>query len=35
VIGAVVEEARCLALVPRRLAAELARSRDIRVLEID
>ncbi|MBL8553625.1 MAG: LysR family transcriptional regulator [Phenylobacterium sp.] len=35
VIGAIVEEAECLALVPRRLAVELARSRDIRILGID
>ncbi len=35
VIGAIVEEAECLALVPRKLAQELARSRDIRILEID
>jgi DNA-binding transcriptional LysR family regulator len=35
VIGAVVEQADCLALVPRMLARELARSRDIRILEID
>lgn len=35
VIGAIVEEAECLALVPRKLAQELARSRDIRLLEID
>lgn len=35
VMGAIVEEAECLALVPRKLARELARSRDIRILEID
>lgn len=35
VIGAIVEEAQCLALVPRKLAQELARSRDIRILDID
>lgn len=35
VIGAIVEEAECLALVPRRLARELARARDIRILELD
>ena len=35
VIGAIVEEAECLALVPRKLAQELKRSRDIRILEID
>lgn len=35
VIGAIVEEAECLALVPRKLANELARSRPIRILEID
>jgi len=35
VIGAIVEEAECLALVPRKLARELARSRDLRILEID
>lgn len=35
VIGAVVEEAECLALVPRKLAQELARSRSLRILEID
>lgn len=35
VIGAIVEEAQCVALVPRKLARELARSRPIRILEID
>lgn len=35
VMGAIVEEADCLALAPRKLAQELARSRDIRILEID
>lgn len=35
VIGAIVEEAECLALVPRKLARELARARDIRILDID
>jgi DNA-binding transcriptional LysR family regulator len=35
VIGAIVEEAECLALVPRKLAQELARSRELRILEID
>lgn len=35
VIGAVVEQADCVALVPRKLAEELARYRDIRILEID
>lgn len=35
VIGAIVEEAECLALVPRKLARELSRSRDLRILEID
>ncbi|MCC7268249.1 MAG: LysR family transcriptional regulator [Caulobacteraceae bacterium] len=35
VIGAIVEEAECLALVPRKLAQELTRSRDLRILEID
>lgn len=35
VMGAIVEEAQGLALVPRKLAQELARSRDIRLLEIE
>ena len=35
VIGAIVEEADCLALVPRMVAQELAKSRDIRILDID
>lgn len=35
VIGAIVEEAECVALVPRKLARELARSRAVRILEID
>ena len=33
--GAIVEEADCLALVPRMVAQELAKSRDIRILDID
>lgn len=35
VMGAIVEEAQGVGLVPRKLAQELARSRDIRLLEID
>ncbi len=35
VIGAIVQDAECLALVPRKLAQELAKSRDIRILDID
>ncbi|MBS0490203.1 MAG: LysR family transcriptional regulator [Proteobacteria bacterium] len=35
VMGAIVEEAECLALAPRKLAQELARSRDVRLIEID
>lgn len=35
VIGAIVAEAHCLALVPRKLAQELARSRAIRLVAID
>ncbi len=35
VIGAIVEEAHCLALVPRRLAEVLARTRGIRIVPID
>jgi DNA-binding transcriptional LysR family regulator len=35
VIGAIVEQADCLALVPRKLAQELMRSSDIRIMEID
>lgn len=35
VIGAIVQEAECLALVPRKLAQELVKSRDIRILDID
>ena len=35
VLGAIVEEAACLALVPRRLALELARAWDVRLLAID
>lgn len=35
VLGAIVEEARCLALVPRRLAEVLARNHRIRMIPID
>lgn len=35
VMGAIVEQADCLALAPRKLAQELARSRDLRILDID
>jgi len=34
VLGAIVEEARCLALAPRRLAEELTRAWKVRLLEI-
>jgi DNA-binding transcriptional LysR family regulator len=35
VMGAIVERADCLALMPRKVAQELARWRDVRILEID
>lgn len=35
VLGAVVEEARCLALLPRRLAQVLTRTRGLRVIPLD
>jgi DNA-binding transcriptional LysR family regulator len=35
VMGAIVERAECLALMPRRVAQELSRWRDVRILEID
>ncbi|PZQ60220.1 MAG: hypothetical protein DI570_14765 [Phenylobacterium zucineum] len=35
VIGAIVEEANCVALVPRRLARVLSASRDLRIIPID
>src|SRR5262249_58295951 len=34
VLGAIVERADCVALVPRKVANELARSRALRVVEV-
>jgi LysR family transcriptional regulator, nod-box dependent transcriptional activator len=34
VIGAVVEQADCVALVPRKVAQELIRSRRLRIVEL-
>jgi DNA-binding transcriptional LysR family regulator len=35
VMGAIVERAQCLALLPRMVAREIVRSRNVRILEID
>ena len=35
VMGAIVEQGDCLALMPRRVAQELVRWRDVRIVEID
>jgi DNA-binding transcriptional LysR family regulator len=35
VMGAIVERAECLALMPRKVAQELARWREVRILDID
>jgi DNA-binding transcriptional LysR family regulator len=35
VIGAIVEQAKCVAIVPRRLADVLVRDRDLRIVPID
>jgi hypothetical protein len=35
VLGAIVEKTDCVALVPRKLATELVRSRALRIVELD